>query len=537
MKKIACATALIIATFIGIIDSTIVNIALPDITAYFQVSLDDASWITTSYVLSMSIFMIISSKFADQFGRKKLMLIGLILFGGSSFICGLATNLPMLIVARFVQGLGGAIITPLTMPMGIAALGKNKIPKFAGLVGAVSGLAAAGGPPIGGVLVDYFNWQSIFLVNVPFIAIAFILIASCADESYDQTVSKKIDYWGMLTLTITLASFTFALLKGNTYGWSSLIILSLLFLSVLNLFLFIWVEKRSTFPMVELSLFKEKTFSASCFTYLLSGFSIICTSLIFNNYLQSILHYKTLEAAFIIMFSSISVIFFMPLGNFLTAKFDARLVNFLGILLFGIGILCLTTVSAMTSKSLMVLYMVVIGAGLGFTLQCIMSSIQHLPEEKSGIGSGLVNAARQIGTCLGIAILISLLTTNLTTASKNIATFSNEKMMSLALPQEVQQTLLEKSKEIEQEKNKELQEKLKKELQVNLESQMQEPAIGQEDFEKTTAIIVAMDEIKDYQTTTIDTAFHHVFRFTGILLCCLSPIGLLTDKKKSTSLS
>ncbi|MCD2349077.1 MFS transporter [Clostridium guangxiense] len=204
---------ILIAAFLGVIDSTIVNIALPSITDYFKVSLNDTSWISTIYALALAVFMITASKLADQFGRKKLMVIGLLIFGISSVLCGFSNSLLFLIVMRFIQGIGGAIITPIVLPMGIEIFGKEKMQIVVGASGAVVGLAAASGPPVGGILIKYANWQSVFFVNVPLTVIALILIMVFAEESYDNTVSKNIDWVGMIMITVSLFCLTFALLK------------------------------------------------------------------------------------------------------------------------------------------------------------------------------------------------------------------------------------------------------------------------------------------------------------------------------------
>jgi multidrug resistance protein len=156
--------------------------------------------------------MIPSSKLADQFGRKKVMLAGLLLFGSSSALCGLSNSLLFLISMRLIQGIGGAIMTPIVVPMAIDLFGRDKTQKVAGAVGAVTALAAAGGPPIGGLLIKYLNWQSIFFVNVPFALVSFILTIFFVNESYDKTISKSIDWFGMLFLSSTLFLLTFPLL-------------------------------------------------------------------------------------------------------------------------------------------------------------------------------------------------------------------------------------------------------------------------------------------------------------------------------------
>lgn len=418
--KILGFTALAIAMFMGTLDSTIINIALPDIMTYFKTGLNDTSWVSTIYVLGLSVFMISSSKLADQFGRKKVMLIGLVLFGGSSALCSLSKTLLFLISMRLIQGIGGAIITPIVLPMAIELFGVKNTQKVAGAVGAVTAIAAAGGPPIGGVLIKYINWQAIFFVNVPFALIAVILTLLFIRESYDKTVSKSIDWLGMVLLTVALFLLTFSLLKGNNYGWGSAVIISMFIGSVVSVTLFLLVESKVKSPLVELELFREPTFTASNICYLITGFGIVAPLLIFNFFLQNALGYEALNAAYIVMAVSLAVIISMPLGSAIAGKLDARPVNFCGLLFMGGGAFLLSRLTVSTSKFVMVADMIVFGFGLGFSCQSMVSSIKHLPAEKSGIGSGIVNAARQVGTCLGIAILVTILDTNVTNAKDTI---------------------------------------------------------------------------------------------------------------------
>ncbi|PJI08342.1 MULTISPECIES: MDR family MFS transporter [Clostridium] len=411
---------ILISAFLGVIDSTIVNIALPDITNYFNVSLKDTSWISTIYALALAVFMITASKIADQFGRKKLMIIGLIIFGVSSALCGFSSSLLFLIVMRFIQGIGGAIITPIVLPMGIEIFGKEKMQIVVGASGAVVGLAAASGPPVGGILIKYINWQSVFFVNVPLTIISLVMILLFVEESYDNTVSKSIDWLGMITLTISLFCLTFALLKGKDYGWTSTTIIVLFTTFVVSLIAFIIIELKLSEPMVELKLFKEPTFTASNICYLITGFGLMCPLLILNYYLQNVLNYDTLEAAFIMMTVSLTAMVATPTGSILSKKIGTRIVNFIGILMLGIGTFRLSYLSVNTTKGTMIFDLIICGIGLGFSVQALSSSVKYIPKEKSGMGSGIINAARQIGSCIGIAILVSMLNGNVSSAKDDI---------------------------------------------------------------------------------------------------------------------
>lgn len=418
--NVVSVIALSIAMFMSMLDGTIINIALPDITKYFGANLTDTSWISTIYVMGLSIFMITASKLADQFGRKKVMLIGLALFGSASALCGLSDSLITLIIMRFIQGIGGAIITPLVIPMALEVFPREKSQTVAGIIGAVTAAAAASGPPVGGLIVQYMNWQFIFFVNVPFAIFSFILIACFMKETYDETTSKKIDWVGMLLLTATLFLLTFALLKGNDYGWGSALIISMFIGTAASFGLFLLAELKSKHPMIDFSLFREKTFTASTICYAVTGFAIASTMLIFSYFLQDALGYAVLDAAFVIMTLALTVMVSMPLGSWLAGRFGARPVNFIGLIGMAIGIFLLSQLKIPTGRPVLIADMVACGFGLGFASQSLVSSIKHLPKEKGGMGSGIANAARQVGVCLGIALLVSVLTTNATAAKNDI---------------------------------------------------------------------------------------------------------------------
>lgn len=411
---------LTIAMFMGTLDSTIVNIALPKIMTYFNASLTDASWVATIYTLALAVFMITGSKIADRYGRKKIMLLGLALFGGFSAACMLANSLTELIVFRFFQGLGGAIITPIVLPMGIEIFGKEKMSKVASVVGAVTALAAAGGPPIGGIILEYASWRWVFGINVPLTIVSFFIAAVWIKESYDETLAGKIDLPGTLLLTLSLGGLTFGLLEGRQYGWNSGIILGSLVVGLLAIILFIFVETRVKNPLLELKLFREKTLTASSFVYFLTGFALVSSTLILNYFLQDVLNYTALHAALIIVPVSLTIMVAMPLGTKLFDQVGAVPVTFIGILTMAISLLLLSFIKTNTPKDVMVVFLIINGIGFGFSSVSLVASVKHLPKNKSGIGSGIVNAARQIGTCLGIAILVTVLNNNVNTAKQNI---------------------------------------------------------------------------------------------------------------------
>lgn len=472
VKKVFGLSALCLVMFIITLDSTITNIALPTITDYFQESLTNTNWISTIYVMIMSVFIIPASKFGDQFGRRRVMLIGLVLFGIGSVACGLSENLLFLISMRVIQGIGGAIVTPIVIPLSVSLFGRETANKVVAIIGAVTAVAAAAGPPLGGLVIQFLNWKWIFFINLPFIIITVILVRTCFKESVDKTISKKIDFAGLILLLAGLFQLTYALIRGYDIGWTSPIIIGLIASSIVCLTSFYFIERYVKNPLIEFNLFSEPTFTASTIAYFACGFAIICSSLIFNFFLENVRDYSALHASFIIMFMSIIVILSMPLGSKLAEKFGYRSIITLGMIITAISLLLLSHLSASTSKPIMISYMIILGFGFGFACLSIVSAVQYIPVEKAGIASGIVNAGRQLGTCLGIAILVGTMTHSVDVAKTNINNNSQQVLIEQKIPDDLQKIVMhDLSSSLHGENstnNTNFQTKLKKDLTINL---------------------------------------------------------------------
>ncbi|MBA1392836.1 MFS transporter, partial [Lactobacillus sp. XV13L] len=317
-------------------------------------------------------------------------------------------------------GLGGAIITPIVLPMGIEILGKENTSRVASIVGAVTALAAASGPAVGGAIVEYASWRWIFGINVPLSIVAILIIAIWVNESRDESLSGKVDLPGTLLLTLGLAGLTFGLLEGRQYGWHSSVILGAIIGGLLALSLFVFAETKSKNPLLELNLFREKTLTASSLVYFLTGFALVSPTLILNYFLQNVLSYTALHAAMIIIPVSLTIMVAMPLGTKLFDRIGAIPVTLIGLLIMTASSLLLSFITTSTTEKIMVSFLIIEGFGFGFSSVSLVAAVKHLPKNKSGIGSGIVNAARQIGTCLGVAILVTFLDSNVNIAKHNI---------------------------------------------------------------------------------------------------------------------
>ncbi|MGG0150338.1 MFS transporter, partial [Bacillus velezensis] len=339
---------------------------------------------------------------------------GLALFILTSVIACLSTSIEMLVTIRVIQGLSDAFIVPVTMPIALAIVPQNKKGMIIGIWGAFSGLAATLGPVLGGLLTENFNWQAIFFINIPLGLISLFLAAFFITESYDETVSKKIDYMGILILSGALFCLTFGFAKVSDLGWSSPLIISLFVISVLLFCLFFFIESKIKNPMIPLSMLQIRTFSFSSFTLFMQGLGLTSGTLIITLLLTNLMGKTELEAGLIVSTLALSSMFTSVLSGKLSDKLG-------GIWLSGLGMLGLTITTYLygyirydSSITSVIILLCLTGLALGLVIGPAMSSgIRLIPPEKVGIASGILNMMRTVGQALGIAILTSVLTMNI----------------------------------------------------------------------------------------------------------------------------
>ncbi|AWI05792.1 MFS transporter [Clostridium drakei] len=414
--QIISFVAIILGFFMALLDTTVVNITLPKMTEYFNTTMDHISWVVNAYNLSTAVILVTASRLADQFGRKKLFIAGVFLFIISSLSCGISNSLQALILFRTIQGLAAAFVVTISVPLSLEIFQPEKRRTIMALWGAFSGLAAASGPSIGGIVTQFFSWRYIFFINVPIGCICILLTMKFIKESYDPTASKSIDFGGIITISIAMFCLTLALMKATEKGWTSSFILSLFAVSAIAFILFIIIELKVKEPMVPLSLFKSAPFTNGSIALFLLGLGIMSGTYLLSFFLIQVKGLEQLSAGLIISTMSLTSMFFSLLATILTKKLGSRVTSALGILLISTSCYLNSSLTQNSSNIDIILRLIVAGSGTGLSMATLIGSIMaNVPLDKIGIASGINNMTRTLGTVLGVALFLTIFTSNMTT--------------------------------------------------------------------------------------------------------------------------
>jgi len=402
---------LCVGVFMLLLDGTIVNIAIPSIMDAFQTGFSQVEWVMNAYLLVFAVLLITAGRLGDLYGRKAILVSGLCVFTLASLACGLAPGIGWLIGFRALQGLGGAMMMPSTLSILANVFPPEERGKAMGFWGAVSGVSLALGPSLGGLLVEAQSWRWIFFINVPIGVVLLVLALRYIPESTDPTSVKQIDYPGVLVLTATLFALTFALIEGQKYGWTSGLILALFGAAVLGLAVFLWIQRRQIQPLMELGLFRSRTFSVTNGVSLILAFGMMGVFFLLPVFLQAVLGYSVIKAGLVLTPLAGIVIVSAPLSGTLSDRIGHKWLMFAGMVITGVGFyLTMRVMEVGAAWQSLVVPFVVSGFGIGMVMPPSTSAIMgSVPPEKSGQASGILSSVRQIGSVLGIAVMGALL--------------------------------------------------------------------------------------------------------------------------------
>ena len=393
------------ATFMLLLDITIVNVALPAIQRALKASFSDLQWVVDAYALALATCVLTAGSLADLFGRKRIFLLGVTLFTIASVACGLANDPLFLIIARGIQGLGGAMM----FATGLALLsqefhGKERGTAF-GIWGATIGAAVAIGPLAGGVLTSGLSWRWIFLVNIPIGFFAVILSARQLHESSDPEHSR-LDPIGLVTLTGGLLCLILGLIEGNDRGWTTSWILGLFIAAVVLLALFIASQAADRTTMVDLALFKRPAFVGAQITAFSISSSMFAMFLYLTLYLQNILGLSPLKTGLVFLPLSVVSFFAAPIAGRLSAHVPIRLLLGSGLALNAVAMWSMSRVTIGSHWTVLVPGFLIGGVGIGLVNAPLASTaVGTVRQERAGMASGINNTFRQLGIATGIAAL------------------------------------------------------------------------------------------------------------------------------------
>ena len=397
-----------VALFMATLDNLVVTTSLPVIRADLGASIEDLEWTVNAYTLSFAVFLLTGAALGDRFGRRRLFVIGLGTFTAASVAAALAPSVEALIAARAVQGLGGAIVTPLTLTILSAAVSPERRGVALGAWGGIGGLAVASGPLVGGAVVEGISWQWIFWLNVPIGLVLIPLAYFRLKETYGP--STRLDLPGLALASTGLFGIVWGVVRGNAVGWSSPeIVGSLLVGSLLTLAFVLW-ELRAPAPMLPLRFFRSRAFSAANVASLFMFFGMFGAIFLLAQFLQTVQGYSPLDAGLRILPWTAMPIFIAPIAGALSDRIGGRPLMATGLALQAIGLGWLAAVSTPTVPYAQLVPAFVI-SGIGMALffapvaNVVLSAVR--PREE-GQASGANNAIRELGGVFGVAVLASV---------------------------------------------------------------------------------------------------------------------------------
>ncbi len=392
------------------------NIALPAIQSGMNVPLSQLSWALNIYTITFAVLTIPLARLADIFGRNKMYLIGLLTFAIGSLVSGDANIPATLIVGRGIQSIGAAIIFPTSMTIAIASTSQEKRTTALLTIGLTQGLASTLGPTIGGVVTEFLGWRWVFFINLPLLLLAFVAVCLQLPIRHEHRVNAKIDFAGMLFLMITLFSLTLALTQGTDWGWTSMRILGLAALTIVTFIIFILVESHVKQPMVRLDLFADRQFSGASLTVVLAGLLLVAVMVIMPTFFTQVQGKSELIAALLITPSSLMIFIISPMAAALIEHYGPRLVIFCGFasMAAGYGVLGFMN-PAHYWQTLIGLLLLGIGYGVVIGPITVLAA-SDFEGEKLTASQSVMGVLRQIGNVLAVAIFVSLLTSNISTA-------------------------------------------------------------------------------------------------------------------------
>jgi EmrB/QacA subfamily drug resistance transporter len=385
------------------------GVALPTIADEFGADLGQLQWANNAFSLATGALVIAAGRFGDIFGHRRMLLLGVVLFAGSSIVPALAQGVGTLIAGRALMGVGAALILPATLALIPPQFsGRAQLTAF-GVWQAVAWGGQAVGPAIGGAVTDGLGWRWLFWLNLPLAAAALYVIRAWTPESRDADASRRVDWPGLVTIALAVFALLYALTDGPDAGWASPLVLGLLVASVVLAVAWVVIERRAAEPLVDLRLFSLRSYDGALTANLAMNLAFAGASFLLVLWLQNARGYDPVEAGLLLLPSTLGIFLCIPLGGRLNASVGARLPVLAGLLILSAGLLLLGFISADSSMWWMALALLVVGLGLGLLSTPISTTaVGEVPASLAGTAAGVFKMSSMVGGALGVAVLSAL---------------------------------------------------------------------------------------------------------------------------------
>jgi len=401
------------AFFMTILDVAIVNVAIPSIQKNLHIAESTVQWVVTAYAITFGGFLLLGGRMADLLGRRRIFLVGLVLFTLASLACGLASSAGVLIASRAVQGLGAAIISPAALSIVTTTFDEGaERNKALGIWGALGGSGAAAGVLFGGILTKYLGWEWIFFVNIPVGAVVLSLTRPFVHESHAELGHRRFDATGAVSVTASMTILVYAISKAPFVGWATFRTIGLLVLSAALLAAFLVTEARTKAPLMPFEIFRNRSVTAANVVGLLFGAGIFANFFILTLYVQQVLGWSALKAGLTFLATAGTVVVWAGVAQALVTRFGPRPIMTLGLLVAGGTMLYYTTlpVGGHYWPDLLPPYLTfALGLALTFVPVTIAAFVGVAPR-LAGLASGLLNTSQQIGGAIGVAVASTIFT-------------------------------------------------------------------------------------------------------------------------------
>ena len=403
--------------FMIMLDNTVVNVALPSIRADLGISVSELEWVVNAYALTFGVLLLTGGKLADLLGRRAVFMAGLVIFTGASLWCGLAGGAASLIAARTVQGVGAALMNPATLSIITATFPPRQRGTAIGIWAGVSALALAIGPLVGGLLTERISWSWIFFVNVPVGVLGLVAARVFVDETKDTSRVQRLDLPGLVSSAIGLFALTYGLIETNTHAWGSTRVVVLFAIAAAALTAFVFIELRGRVPMLDLSLFRNPTFSGANTVMGLVGLAMFGIFFFNSLFLQNVLGYSAIKTGATFLPMTVLIILVAPMAGRISDRIGPRWLMGAGLTLLTGSLLLFRTLDAQSTFWNILPGLLAGGLGMAITMApTTAAAMSSVPVDKAGVGSAVINSMRQVGGSLGIALMGTLVATTVTVA-------------------------------------------------------------------------------------------------------------------------